>query len=289
MRLGILGPLSLVSTGLQPVWDEEANSAPSAPKLRSVLTTLLVHADNVVPVPSLMSELWGDSPPSSGLTTLQTYILGLRRLLTKVTRLPAATVSREVLVTRAGGYLFQSDSGTLDVHRYHSLLSVGWTALIRGDDEAGVGLLSEALAQWRGPALVDVPIGPILESKRRQLEVSRQVLIEYLVDAQIRLGMYGEVLSELAAPTVENPCQEGMQAQYMRALYLSGRRSEALEVFQRLRRCLVAELGLEPSPALQRLHGAILEGRTDILHQLPTQRPKGEIIGSSAWSGCRVY
>jgi DNA-binding SARP family transcriptional activator len=257
--------------------------------LRSVLTTLLVHADRTVPVSSLMRELWNDTPPSSGPTTLQTYILALRRLLSKVTGLPTAVVSREMLVTRAGGYLLRTDRATLDLHRYQSLLAAGRIALINGDDEQGVSRLSEALAQWRGPALVDVPIGPVLESKRRQLEVSRQVMLEYLVDAQLRLGMYGEVLTELAALTAEFPHQEGMHTQYMRALYLSGRRPEALEAFQRLRGSLVRELGLEPGPLVQQLHRAMLDSRADIVAELPTQRPRGEIVGSSAWGGDRDY
>jgi hypothetical protein len=44
----------------------------------------------------------------------------------------------------------------------------------------------------------------------------------------------------------------------MLALYRSGRQAEALHVFQEGRRALVDELGIEPGPALQRLHEAIL-------------------------------
>jgi DNA-binding SARP family transcriptional activator len=49
-----------------------------------------------------------------------------------------------------------------------------------------------------------------------------------------------------------------MHAHLMLALYRSGRRGEAIDVYRRLRTCLVSELGLEPSPNLRRLQHAIL-------------------------------
>ena len=44
----------------------------------------------------------------------------------------------------------------------------------------------------------------------------------------------------------------------MLALYRSGRQAEALQIYHDTRRVLVDELGIEPSPSLQQLHGAIL-------------------------------
>ncbi|MFG2062554.1 BTAD domain-containing putative transcriptional regulator [Micromonospora sp. NPDC048871] len=265
------------------------NHAPSAPKLRSILAVLLVHAGQAVPVSSLIRELWDEDPPASGLTTLQTYILNLRKLLARVTGISAAEISKNVLVTKAGGYVLQVDSGILDVHQYHSLVTAAREALSAGDDETGVRKMTDGLRLWRGPALVDVPIGPVLESKRRQFEESRLVVLEYLVDAELRLGMYREVLTELAALTVENPLHEGIHAQYMLALYHSGRRAQALQVFHRLRGDLVNELGLEPGPSVQRLHRAVLNAEVVVEDQLSVSRSLGDIVGTSAWGNARQY
>lgn len=191
--------------------------------MRSVLATLLVHADQVVPVSSLIRELWDEEPPVSCLTTLQTYILNLRKLLASATGMTARQVASEILVTRSGGYLFRTTQGDLDVHRFHQLVSDGRRALSSGDDSTALSTLSSALQLWRGPALVDVVAGRILEGRRQQFEESRLVVLEYLVDTQLRLGMYREVLTELAALTADNPYHEGLHAQYMRALYLNGR------------------------------------------------------------------
>ena len=56
MRASVLGPLLLLRGS--------ENFTPSAPKLRKVLGLLLLNADTVVTVASLIKELWHDEPPS---------------------------------------------------------------------------------------------------------------------------------------------------------------------------------------------------------------------------------
>ncbi|MEV6686858.1 BTAD domain-containing putative transcriptional regulator, partial [Streptomyces sp. NPDC051130] len=51
---------------------------------------------------------------------------------------------------------------------------------------------------------------------------------------------------------------ENLHGQFMLALHRSGRRGEALDVYQRLRTNLVEELGIEPSGALRALQRSIL-------------------------------
>ncbi|WP_199562202.1 AfsR/SARP family transcriptional regulator [Micromonospora deserti] len=262
--MGVLGPLSVRVR--QVAW------TPTAPKVRNVLAVLIGHADQVVPAASLILELWGDEPPASASTTVQTYVLNLRKHFAAATGRSMAEISGELLVTRAGGYLLSSRLAALDLHRYGVLVARGRQALGDGDDREAVRHLSDALRVWRGRALVDVPVGRLLEARRRQLEESRLVNLEYLVDAELRLGMHREVLTELAALTVENPLHEGLHAQYMRALHLSGRRAQALEVFHRVRGNLVTELGLEPGLPVQRLHQAILNSDGDVDVASPDRR-----------------
>ncbi|WP_255285522.1 AfsR/SARP family transcriptional regulator [Nocardia pseudobrasiliensis] len=230
--------------------------APSAPKLRTVLGTLIMHSGQVVPASSLMSELWGDEPPASGSTTLQTYILTLRKNLAALTRWSVSDISNEILVTRTRGYLLKNVD--IDYHNYNSLVSKGRKSITSGDDRHGAALLDQALRLWRGPALIDVEGKRVLESKRRQLDESRLVALELMTEAQIRLGMHREVLPELTALTLENPLHEGLHAQFMRALSLGGRRAQALEVFRQLRCNLIAELGIEPGKQVQQVHREIL-------------------------------
>jgi SARP family transcriptional regulator, regulator of embCAB operon len=118
--------------------------------------------------------------------------------------------------------------------------------------------VSEALAIWRGRALVDVQTGPLLEVESHRLEEARLDVLDRRIDADLRLGRHHELLGELAGLVGRYRTHEGLHAHLMLALYRSGRRGEAIDVYRRMRTGLVNELGLEPSPSLRRLQHAIL-------------------------------
>ncbi len=82
--------------------------------------------------------------------------------------------------------------------------------------------------------------------------------MERRVEAELQLGNHRLLLSELAVLVVEEPFNENIRAQFMLALYRSGRRTEALETFRLLRSVLIEEIGLEPSPRMYRLQQAML-------------------------------
>lgn len=83
-------------------------------------------------------------------------------------------------------------------------------------------------------------------------------MLERCLEADLRLGRHAELLAELIELTGRHPLHEGLHAQCMTALYRAGRSWQALDVYQRLRRRLAEELGLSPSPRLQRLQQAVL-------------------------------
>ncbi|MFE9932614.1 BTAD domain-containing putative transcriptional regulator [Streptomyces sp. NPDC005533] len=255
MKIKVLGPLSAEVNG--------GSIVPTARKPRQILTLLALYPGRVVPVPTLMEELWGADLPQSALTTLQTYILQLRRQLGTAmgpggSGPGGAGGAKEVLVTRHGGYLLQIPPDAVDVHEYESLVTRGHADFERGDDESAAAMLRAALTLWQGPALVDVRVGPILEIEVMRLEESRLVTVERRIDVDLRLGRHTELLAELTELIARHPQHEGLHSQAMVALYRSGRQATALDVYRRLRGRLIEDLGVEPSPQLQRLHQAML-------------------------------
>ncbi|WP_035847287.1 AfsR/SARP family transcriptional regulator [Kitasatospora azatica] len=250
MDIRVLGPLSAEIDGVSFV--------PSAGKPRQLLSLLALNANQVLPVPTLMEEIWGTEMPPSALTTLQTYILQLRRLIGAALGPDSPIDPKQVLVTRHGGYLLQVPPEAVDAYRYERLIAAGNDALDQGDDVSGSARLREAMATWRGSALVDVKIGPLLEIELVRLEESRLVALEQRIDAELRMGRHAELLTELTTLIARHPLHEGLHAQYMTALYRAGRQVRALEVYQGLRGRLVEELGLEPSTRIRQLHRAIL-------------------------------
>ncbi|MGB8881368.1 MAG: ABC transporter substrate-binding protein, partial [Solirubrobacteraceae bacterium] len=82
--------------------------------------------------------------------------------------------------------------------------------------------------------------------------------LEDRVDADLALGRHAALVGELEALVAEHPLRERLHGQLMLALYRSGRQADALERYQRARRRLVDELGIEPGSALSELERAIL-------------------------------
>jgi len=166
--------------------------------------------------------------------------------------------AKSVLVTSHGGYLLNVPADDLDVRWYERMASAGQRAMQSGDYESASRLLRSALAIWRGPALVDVQIGIPLSFKVNGLEEHRLGIQETCIEADLRLGRHHMLLGELGELCARYPMHENVCTQYMTALYRSGRKWRALEVFRRLRDTLVNELGVEPSPHVQQVQHAIL-------------------------------
>ncbi|MDH6579760.1 AfsR/SARP family transcriptional regulator [Kitasatospora sp. MAP5-34] len=255
MDIGVLGPLRVDQSGVSVV--------PTAGKPRKVLALLACRADRLVSVDSLIEEVWGEHPPRSVQTTLQTYVLQLRgHIATALAGARYADLplgSKSVLVTEPGGYLLDTQGGSTDSAEFDRLSRRGHRAMEAGDCAGASDTFRQALAMWRGPALVDVACGPLLEAEARCLGESRLSILGRRIEADLRLGRHHELVGELAGLSAQYPLHEGLQAQLMIALYRSGRRSTALETYQRLRTVLSLELGLDPSPELRALQSAVLE------------------------------
>jgi DNA-binding SARP family transcriptional activator len=57
---------------------------------------------------------------------------------------------------------------------------------------------------------------------------------------------------------------ESFHAQYMLALYRSGRQWRALQAYREFRNTIADQLGIEPSPRLARLHQGLLRGESEV-------------------------
>jgi len=250
VRIQVLGPLSAEVNG--------GSIVPTAGKPRQILSLLALYPGRVIPVPMLMKELWGTEPPQSALTTLHTYILQLRRCISAAMGPDAPGAAKELLATRHDGYLMQIPAESVDVHQYERMVAEGRAAFEAGDDATSADRFRQALKLWRGPALVDVRVGPILEIELMRLEESRLGALERRIDADLRLGRHAELIAELTELTARYPQHEGLHSQAMVALYRSGRQASALDIYRKLRIWLIEQLGVEPSPRVQRLHQAML-------------------------------
>jgi DNA-binding SARP family transcriptional activator len=231
----LLGPLEIEADG-EPV-------LLAGQKQRALVALLLLDANRVVSTDRIVDALWGEQPPKTAATSLQNLVSQLRKLL-----------GPETLVTRPPGYELRVPLQQLDLHRFERLVDEA-----RGTpaDERGAKLRS-ALALWRGPPLADVAFEAFAQGEIARLEEVRLGVLEDRIDAELEEGRHTELVGELESLADENPLRERLRGQLMLALYRSGRQAEALQIYHDTRRVLVEELGIDPSPSLQQLHGAIL-------------------------------
>ena len=231
----LLGPLEVTSDGTPLEL--------GGPKQRALLALLLLDAGRAVSTDRLIGALWGEQPPRTAATSLQNFVSQLRKLL-----------GPDLIATKPPGYLIRIEPSQLDLNRVQTLWNEAKTV---SASERGPKL-RDALAHWRGPPLEEFAYEPFAQNEIARLEELRLTLLEERLDAELEAGEPGELIGELEALVGEHPLRERFREQLMLALYRSGRQAEALEAFQQGRRALVEELGIDPSPRLQQLHGAIL-------------------------------
>jgi predicted ATPase/DNA-binding SARP family transcriptional activator len=244
----ILGPLEVL--------DGDRALALGGVKQRALLAFLLLHANEVVSSDRLIAALWGEERLEDASKALQVAVSRLRRTL-EPDRPPGQP--SELLITRPPGYALRLDRGQLDLQRFEDMAAAGREALAAGDPARAADTLERALALWRGPPLADFGYESFAQAEIGRLEELRISVVEDRIAADLDLGRHANLVAELRELAERHPLRERVRGQLMLALYRSGRQAEALEAFRDARRNLVAELGIEPDPTLQRLHALILD------------------------------
>ncbi len=236
LEFRILGPLEVVDGG------EVLHLG--GQKQRALLALLLLDPNRVVSTDRIVDALWGEQPPRTAATSLQNFVSQLRKLL-----------GSDVVVTKPPGYELRIAPQQLDLDRFVLLVEAS-----RAEESPveRAAQLRRALAIWRGRPLADLGFEAFAQQEIGRLEELRLAALEDRVEAELEAGRHSDLVGELEAFADEYPLRERLRSQLMLALYRSGRQAEALQIYHDTRRVLVDELGIEPSPALQQLHGAIL-------------------------------
>lgn len=227
---------------------------PGAPMLGRTLITLLFRANSVITVGELVAELWSD-PPKLAKKTVQTYVYQLRKLLGAIN----PDTGQELIETHQTGYCVRLAPNQLDRWLFERLVAKGEHARAVGEHRSAAAAFGRALDLWRGLPVGDLEFGPHLTAELSLLEDRRIEALERRIEADLALGRHRSLVSELKGITARYPTRETFCAQLMVAAQRSGLRADALDAFQRLRRAMVRELGLEPSRSLAQIQREVLE------------------------------
>ncbi|TDD29698.1 AfsR/SARP family transcriptional regulator, partial [Nonomuraea terrae] len=222
MRISILGPLEV-----------EGDAGPIAVgglrlrALLALLALLALEAGHTVTSARLIDALWPDQPPANAANALQTLVRRLR----------AALRPYDVVESRPGGYALAVAADDVDALRFR-------------------GLGTDGLDLWRGAPLADLTAVPLLANAAAALEEARLAAVEARAEARLAAGLPVDLTAEVTA----HPLRERLCALAMRALAASGRQAEALALFERTRRTLADELGVDPGPELRAAHLSVVSG-----------------------------
>ncbi|MGW3581572.1 BTAD domain-containing putative transcriptional regulator [Streptomyces rubiginosohelvolus] len=243
MRFQLLGPLALA--------DGPDTVVLQSSKPANLLAALLLHANSPVSAEYLQRAIWGEEQPATARAALQTCVLRLRRLFSK----HGVTTAIDAV---PGGYRITAAPPTLDLLGFRD--RVRRAAGLDRDPEAELCALRDALSLWQGALLANVRSVVLHRDEVPRLAEERLRAVERVCDLLLGLGRCGEALVDLWTATRVHPGHERFHEQLIEALYRSGRQSQALAEYRRVKGFLLEELGVDPSPSLRRLELAVLRG-----------------------------
>lgn len=241
-------------------------------KAKALLAYLVTENDRPHLREQLAALLWPEADQKAAAQNLRQALYDLRRRLTPAPQTPSSPESFHspyLTVTRQDvAFNFDSDywcdvdtfrALMTAVHQHpHPHLSVCSTcaarleeaiALYKGDFLAGLNLPdADRFEEWRrlraenfrGQAIVALKTLIEFHERRRNYDAAQQFLMSYL---------------EL------EPWDEEAHCSMMRLFVLNNQRSAAIEQFEKMRRLLAEELGVEPSPETVQLFQRIERGQ----------------------------
>ena len=253
--LAALGPLE--------AWRDGTPLFLGPPARRAVLGVLLLHPGVLVRRDTIIDVLWGETPPRTAVSLVQTHVSRLRRVLEPRKR---SADGDGMIRSVSSAYKLSLSGGALDLLVFRDLAARAAAARAAGDDVAACELYEQAATLWRGDPLADVDElsgHPGITLLSQQLT---SVLLRY-AEVACALGQYGKVLLRLQALAAAQPLNEPAHAWLMIALAGSGQQAAAIFIYEDLRLRLDRELGLYPGEELAEAHLRVL--RQDIRASKP--------------------
>ncbi|HWS37460.1 MAG TPA: BTAD domain-containing putative transcriptional regulator [Actinoplanes sp.] len=266
-RISLLGPLVVTRAG--------APVALGRHRRRALLARLALTPGLPVGRDELIGLLWDTGVPDSAASVLHTYVSRLRRILG-----PDLTVD-----LTSAGYRLVAGADDLDLLDYQARVT-GGRRLAPSDPHRAFDTLAGALDMWRGRhAAEDVPE---LHDDPRVVALTDEMLDTAIVFAGLgeSLCRQPEVLPRLRRLAAQHPWHEALHARLVVALAACGQQSSALDAFDRVRRRLADDLGVDPGAELTAARQTVLErgwgsGRTAGTADLRTPPVAADFVGRS--------
>lgn len=261
----VAGALGLVHDGARI-----EDRAFGGPQPRLVAAMLLVDRDRAWAPEQLAAQLWPSGRPERWRPAVRGLVSRLRALLAEV------GVEGEVVTSRSGHYHVELVDLAVDLEIAHEEVVRAARALANGRLAVADDLAARARAVLSRPILAGVD-APWVEELRRVVGPDHVESLLVLGRARRGQGRWAAARSAVTEALGQAPFREDAWRDLMGLEAASGNVATALQVYEDCRRQLADELGVDPSPATQDLHTAILRG-------VPVQAevPDGHVPESTA-------
>lgn len=214
----------------------------------AVLAHLALAEGRTVPADTLISAVW-DEPTDSARNAIQVAVAGLRR------RLGPRSIDGG-----RDGYRLHTSLMRIDLTEAHELATDARVALDGGRPAAALASCEAAAQLFTGEPLSGLRSLRSISQRERAKEL-RGSLTTTRARALIDLGRFTAAIDLLREAVAERPFDEVQHELLMRALALDGNPTDALDVYEALRRRLAEELGTDPASPTTQAFTEILSGR----------------------------
>lgn len=232
-------------------------------KARALLAYLAVESQRAHSREALVGLLWPDLPEDVARTNLRQALSALRQVISD-----AAASPPFLHVTRDSIQFNAASSLSLDVTNFTQHLAACEHHPHRHSERCAVCIdhMQQAIALYQGDFLAgfslagSTPFEEWVLLWRERLHQLAQGALVRLADYHERHGSI-ELARRAATRQIEmDPWREEAHRQMMRLLVASGQRSAALAQYERCRRVLLKELGVEPEAETTTLYKGIRSG-----------------------------
>lgn len=250
LRIYLLGPLFITQQdGTQvagPLWNRV--------KTRALMAYLAMQKGTAVSREQILEMLWPDLEYKAAMHNLNTTVYNLRRSLEPT--LEKASQSRYLLYQNGYYRLAEAKANWLDIDAFESGIR---RARQEKNAETAVKIYGTALALYRGDYLFDLTDTHawVRDQQFRLQEIYLTALAD-MAQRYEKIEMVKEAIDIYQQILLVDCCQETSCRRLMSLFIKLGKRTEAIQVCQRLTQCLADELDILMSDKTRALYDKII-------------------------------
>ena len=259
-RIYVLGQFTLERHDGQR-WQSVANASMQHQQVRSLLIYLISSPGRKLGREQAIEMLWPELDFETATNRLDKAVYNLRRLFEPGRSRPAT--SNLLLTEHATLMLADQSQLWVDADAFEALLSQARTSSDPGQTEQ---LLEEAMLLYGGDYLQEERDIPWIQARRESLQRNWIGLLLELADLRITREALSSAIDTLDRLLAVDPANEAAVQRLVILLAQSGRRAEALRIYQRFAAVLRQEYKIAPQPETRALYEAARRGEDPAAH-----------------------